>query len=130
MGKAKKTSTAKHNGADGLGDLLRTPAAIGHHIRSWRLFKGIKHQKDLARLTKRKDPAGVGLTRSTIIRLENGDTRYNQEHLHILGVTLGVAPRDLIGTDPFDSGDIFALYAGMSASDKARALKALGKFKR
>lgn len=82
-----------------------------NYIRSWRLYRGLKMQKDLAELTKSVDPYGVGLDRVTICRLETGQMQYNETHLKLISHALRVAPRDLIGTDPFNSGDIFKLYA-------------------
>lgn len=109
---------------------LRTPAAKGNNIRNWRLFRKIPRQEDLAKLTAEYDPNGVGLNRVSIIKLENGEMRYNEDHLDILARALHVSPRDLIGTNPFDAGDIFAVYAGLNDAQKKRAAKLFGTLKR
>lgn len=100
-----------------------------NHIRAWRLFRDITRQEDLAKLTIRFDPKRKGVPRETITRLENGSYRYNEDQLSMIGKALRVAPRDLIGTDPYNSGDIFAVYAGLSADDKAKALELLNQLR-
>lgn len=78
-------------------------------------------QKDLAELTKISDPFSVGLDRVTICRLETGQMQYNETHLKLISHALRVAPRDLIGTNPFDSGDIFKQYADLPRSLRRKA---------
>lgn len=107
-----------------------TISTKANNIRNWRLFRGIATQRELAALTERADPKGVGLQRVTICRLENGDGRYNQDHIEILAKTLRVSPRDLIGTDPMDAGDVFAIYAGLPEEKKRRAIKLMLGLKR
>lgn len=98
-------------------------------IHAWRLFRGLKRQQDLADATKRADPKRKGLTRETITCLENGVYIYNERTLALIAKALRVAPRDLIGTDPYNSGDIFAVYAGLSDEDKAKALALLNQLR-
>lgn len=101
-------------------------AAPNHFIKAWRLFRKFKTQTALSEATKAHDPKGKGLPRVTLLRLENGLTRLNQGHLEILSNTLRVSQRDLLGTDPNASGDIFSIYAGLSEPKK----KAVQKFVR
>lgn len=98
-------------------------------IRAWRIFRAITRQEDLAKLTIRFDPKRKGVLRETITRLENGSYRYNEDQLAMIGKALRVAPRDLIGTDPHNSGDIFAVYAGLSDEDKTKALQLLNQLR-
>lgn len=132
MAKLKKVSIAKRK--DGTGHTVqarppRKPPSNGNNIRNWRLFRGIAKQEDLAHLTIMNDPKGKGLDRVCITRLENGEARYNERHLAILSRALRVAPRDLIGTNPFDAGDIFAVYVGLSESKKRIAAKLIASLK-
>lgn len=107
----------------------RQPARRSNFIRAWRLFRAVTRQEDLAQLTVRFDPKRKGVLRETITRLENGIYRYNEDQLALIGKALRVAPRDLIGTDPYNSGDIFAVYAGLSEDDKAKALALLNQLR-
>lgn len=107
--------------AKGPSRRMRTMPTHANQIRAWRLFRKIETQHELSALTKAHDPLGKGVPRVTITRLESGAYRYNQEQVEIIGRALGVAPRDLIGTNPFEAGDIFAIYAGLNSEDKARA---------
>lgn len=108
----------------------RARSAAANNIRNWRLFRGIERQEDLAELVLRCDPKGVGLPRVSITRLENGDQRYNEHHIKLLCLALRVAPRDLIGTNPFDAGDIFAIYSGLTDAKKRAAIKLIATLKR
>lgn len=128
MAKAQKTKKikAKRLRAQPKG---RNVTAPGNNIRNWRLFRKIELQRDLAELTAIHDPSGKGFNRVTITRLENGECRYNEDHLFILGRALGCAPRDLIGTNPFDAGDIFAIYADLSDDDRALAMRMVKSLK-
>lgn len=114
---------AKTKDGAAIGAKIRLPAAAGNNIRNWRLFLKIPEQADLAALTVKVDPNGKGLDRPCIVRLESGTARYNESHLAILSRAMGVSPRDLIGTNPFDSGDIFAVYAGLTAAKKRRLIR-------
>lgn len=132
MEKARKSSSTK--GMD--GDRANQPsngtitrASTTNNIRNWRLFRKVALQRTLAEMSVAYDPLGIGVSRVNIVRLENGEARWNEDHIMILSRTLGCTPRDLIGTNPFDSGDIFALYAGLSPSAKRRALKAIKAIK-
>jgi|SRR5215472_13219101 len=112
----------------------RTKAAEGHNIRNWRIYKGYATHEALALATVKYDPKGLGIARNVIGRLESGDYAYHQRHIDILAKTLGVAPRDLIGTDPFNSGDIFTVYALANLRQRKEAteifLKAMHAAKR
>lgn len=108
------------------------PAAVAtpnHFIKAWRLFRTFKTQTALSEATRAHDPEGKGLPRVTLLRLEKGLTRLNQGHLEILSNTLRVSQRDLLGTDPNASGDIFSIYAGLSMSKKKAAQKFLRSLK-
>lgn len=120
ISKAKRVSKTRTAPIDGPAML---PPDAQNHIRNWRLYRGIKTQKELAELSIAHDPEGQGVIRGVICRLESGNTRYHAEHIAILSRTLRCSPRDLIGTNPNDAGDIFAVYAGLSEADKRRAAK-------
>lgn len=107
-----------------------TPPSPTNNIRNWRLFRKIEFQRQLSEMSVAHDPLGVGVSRVNVLRLENGEARWNEDHILILSRTLGCTPRDLIGTNPFDSGDIFAVYAGLTPSAQRRALKAIKVIKR
>lgn len=107
----------------------KVAATEGNNIRNWRLFRGIETQKELAALTIPHDPRGKGVLREAICRLEKGDARYNEDQIKLLAAALKTTPRDLIGTNPFDAGDVFALYAGLSDADKERAKRYIKKLR-
>jgi transcriptional regulator with XRE-family HTH domain len=122
---SKGTRRGKKPAVAPIESRTRIAASSGNNIRNWRLFKGLAKQEDLARLTQLHDPERIGIPRVTICRLESGETRYNEDHLRLISSALGVSPRDLIGTNPFDAGDIFAVYEGLSWADKRAAMKLL-----
>lgn len=125
MAKSGKRNNGKYKTASAAPltkNMARRPAAESNNIRNWRLFRKLAKQSDLAKL--------AGLPSASISRLETGEMGYNQKHIHILARALGVAPRDLIGTNPFDAGDIFAVYAGLSDDDKRLAAALMAKLKR
>lgn len=127
---AKTGKPNNGNGKDGATEFrARVTSTDDNNIRNWRLFRGIATQERLARMTITADPNGRGINRVSIIRLETGETPCNTKHLAILSRTLGVAPRDLIGTNPYNAGDIFALYAGLSERNKKTAMKLLAALK-
>lgn len=130
MTNSRKSKPTKGKAVEPTQDRSRLPDSPGNNIRAWRLFRGIETQQGLSELTKRMDRDGRGLSREVICRLETGELRYNEDHLTILALALEVAARDLIGTNPLDAGDIFAVYAGLSASDKRRISDAVAKLKR
>lgn len=95
------------------------PATERNNIRNWRLFRGIKSQQALAQLT-----FGIkgmeALTRATLCRLESGNLRYREDQLDVLSIVLKCTPTDLIGVNPFRSGDIFLIYRGLPAAKQAQ----------
>lgn len=122
---AKAGKAGADTGVTGMarGRQLRTPVADNNNVRNWRLFRGIATQESLANLTAACDPDGKGISRVVILKLENGEQRYNEAQITLLARALSVAPRDLIGTNPYDAGDIFAVYAGLPDPAKRRMLK-------
>lgn len=130
MAKAKQVDSAETEEGRDWSELLSKPAAKGNNIRNWRLYRKIKTQTDLAKLTIEHDPLGKGIQRGTLCRLETGEVRYNQDQIDILSRTLRVKPRDLIGTNPFNASDIFVVYAGLSPSEKRRARKLIAALER
>lgn len=105
-------------------------AADGNNIRNWRLYRNLATQQALADLTVAHDPSGRGIQRGAICKLESGEVRYNEDQIDILAAALRVAPRDLIGTNPFSATDIFALYAGLSERKKRKAMQLIAALKR
>lgn len=130
MRKAGKISTAKDKPEPAQSSATRLPASAGNNIRNWRLFRNIPSQEALSEATRAADPTGAGITRAVINRLESGEYRWNEDHIRVLSLTLQCSQRDLIGTNPFDAGDIFAVYAGLSEADKRRAHRLVSKLKR
>jgi transcriptional regulator with XRE-family HTH domain len=63
-----------------------------HYIRSWRLYRGLKTQAELAEK--------VGLTSQSISRLESGRMGYRQDILEKIAEALNCTPADLLGRDP------------------------------
>ena len=63
-----------------------------HHIRAWRLYRGLKTQAELA--------IKVGLTSQSISRLESGRMGYRQDILEKIAEALACSPADLLGRDP------------------------------
>lgn len=92
-------------------------ATSKNNIRNWRLFRGIKNHGALAKLTEGVD-GGIAMTRATICRLESGKLRYREDQLDVLAVVLKCTPTDLIGTDPFNAGDIFTIYRRLTGHAK------------
>ncbi|HEV8492937.1 MAG TPA: helix-turn-helix transcriptional regulator [Candidatus Angelobacter sp.] len=124
MGKSKKGSTSKVVTTDiekRPMRPIRTEPAEENNIRNWRLYRKIATQEDLAELTKKHDPKKKGLDRITILRLENGETRYHAGHLEILSRALQAAPGDLIRLNPFNTDDPAVVLAGLPPEDQARA---------
>lgn len=122
----------KPNGTKGQADgtaksRLRTEPSYSNNIRNWRIFRKIEKISDLADMIAAQYPDVRGLDRVGITRLETCTVRYNEDHLTILSKVLQVSPRDLIGTNPFDAGDIFAIYAGLSDDEKTSLLAVLNK---
>lgn len=130
LAKTKKASIAKAKENLAEKSRLRSAAPYSNQIRNWRIFRGIERIADLAALTKLHDPKGKGFDRVSITRLENCTARYNEDHLIILSKALNVSQRDLVGTNPNDAGDIFAVYAGLSDAKKRRIAKLIGTLKR
>lgn len=126
MANTKKPSTIKASAKMPAEPAQPIPTS---NIANWRLFRGITSQRILANMVKEKFPAAKGLDRVSICRLESGTARWNEDHIAILSSVLECQPGDLISTNPFEAGDIFALYAGLSATDKRRALKLLQQLK-
>ena len=106
----------------------RKESSSDNFIRAWRLYRNFETQEDLANETKKHDPKGEGLARNVICRLETSAYRWNMDHIKILAETLGCAPRDLIGTNPFDAGDIFMIYNKASKAQRKQIEEYLKKF--
>lgn len=75
-----------------------------NYFRAWRLYRGIKSQSELARLTIAADPKGNGISRPSILRLENFKLRWHQGHLEILSRVLNAPPGALVSVDPYNPG--------------------------
>lgn len=125
MAKTKKLSAAKDKDGTASKARARADPTPRNHIRHWRLFRGLERQQDLAALTAAVDPKGKGIDRVSITRLENGDARYNEDHINIIAKALRVSARDLIGTNPLDAGDIFAVYADLNDQNKRQVKRLL-----
>lgn len=93
------------------------PATTENNIRNWRLFRNITSQGDLSDLTY-KVPGCRGLTRPTINRLESGRMEYSQQQVKVIARALRCTEGDLISVNPYASGDIFRIYAGLGQNDK------------
>lgn len=93
-------------------------ASRSNNIRNWRIFKGIQTHQELSSLTAAVDENGKGINRVCISRLESSEMRYHEDHIELLSKALRVTPSDLIGTNPFDSGSVFAIYALASITEK------------
>jgi transcriptional regulator with XRE-family HTH domain len=96
----------------------KTEATDGNNIRNWRLFRGVETHEQLTEMTIAVDEKAKGVNRVTIARLENGVMRYNQDQVELIAAALGTTPRDLIATNPFNSGDLFVIYAQASLPDR------------
>lgn len=96
------------------GASTRSKASSDNFIRAWRIYRGYDTQEALC--------LHLSINSSVLSRLESGALQYRQWHLKLLSNFLNVSPRDLIGTDPFDGGDVFSLYAKLSPRKRAKAL--------
>lgn len=98
------------------------PAADTHHIRDWRLFRGLKTQGALAELVHLRNPQST-MTRNTICRLECGDMNYREDQLTDLALALDCSTSDLL-TDP-NEADIFRIYRGLSKAKRIAIREAI-----
>ncbi len=78
------------------------PAHQPSQLRQWRKFRGLS-QEELA--------AHAGVKHSTISRLENGVSAWNQDTIEILADVLDCSPSELIFMDPFNPEDFFRTIA-------------------
>jgi transcriptional regulator with XRE-family HTH domain len=120
MAKTKKTVRKRSARGVPKPDGTWTQASSSNQIRNWRIFRGYQSHQELAAATQAADPSGKGILRATICRLESGTLRYTEEKIELLAKTLQVAPRDLIGTNPNNAGDIFAIYAQLPPRQQAQ----------
>lgn len=90
--------------------------AVGH-LRSWREFRGIKTQGELA--------IKCGVTRSVISRLESGVLEYRQKWLRSIARALDCTEADLIGVDPNLRASIFQIYSRIPEADRIKAERLL-----
>lgn len=111
---AKKKSSRSREAAATIGDLTTTVPAKGNFIRAWRLYRKIPKQETLASM--------ANVRRPTLSRLENGGMKYRQDIIERLATALACTPKDLIGTDPNNMGDVFEIYAKLDPSKREAAL--------
>lgn len=60
----------------------------------------LKEWRNHRRLTLMELAAKVGTSQGYVTQIENGDRRYNQDHLEKFSFALGCTPADLLGYDP------------------------------
>lgn len=98
----------------------QTEGTNRNNIRNWRIFKGVKTQTELAALTKKVDPEKKGVMRISIVRLENGEMRYNENQITLIANALGVVPGDLVSRNPFNDPAILQLYGQLTKEDREK----------
>lgn len=91
----------------------------GHFIREWRDHRDLT----LERLAER-----IGLTHSTLSRIERGKTAYTQPVLEALAEALGTTPASLIMRDPSKPGAVWDLWEAIPASERPHAERVLETF--
>lgn len=84
---------------------------VGHCLKAWRLR---------AKLTQGQVAEGIGYERSYYSRIENGKRGYDQDILAKLASFYRTEPRDLIGRDPGETADLWALVQRLPADDVKR----------
>lgn len=92
-----------------------------NHLKAWREFRKMS-QEELGEK--------VGTSGSTISMLELGERGLSAKWLRKLAPVLGTKPGHLLDNDPtaIDS-DVFDIWVGIDARDRAQALRVLRSFR-
>lgn len=95
------------------------PPAARHHIRAWRIHRG---------LTQVALAARSGLSRASICQIENGDQNYKQDTIEALAAALRCTPADLLGRDPDDETHIGTLWQKIPPDQRWLAARVITAF--
>lgn len=110
-----------------------------HYLRQWREHVGLSLQavKDAAEALfadrvvaegEEVDLNRIGLSYSTLSRIETFKVPYNQALLEVLAEVYGTDPASLIMRDPSDPEGIWSIYDKVPATEKPVALRVLQGF--
>jgi transcriptional regulator with XRE-family HTH domain len=86
------------------------------HIRAWRKFR---------KMTLDELGAKVGLTHSSLSRMENGLQPYSQHVLEDIAAALGTTPATLLARAPRDPEDLLTLWESIPEVERPRAIEML-----
>lgn len=112
----------------------------GHFLRQWRKHAGLSLQsacdKVYALATDRivaegeeRDLRRMGITYSTLSRIERGDVPYNQNLLEVLAEAYGTDPASLIMRNPEDPEGLWSIYDQIPEAQRPVALRMLSGLK-
>lgn len=90
------------------------------HIKAWRTHRG---------LTQEGLGERVGLSHTTIGRLENGKIAYTQRVLEALADALRCTPADLLMRDPTDPNGLWSIWDGLTPPQKRQAVAIISALK-
>lgn len=111
-----------------------------HFLREWRAHRGLSLQgvKDRAEALfadrvvaegEEVDLRKIGLSHSTLSRIERFEVPYNQALLEVLAEVYGTDAGSLIIRNPLDPDGIWSIYDQIPVADRPIALKALQGFR-
>jgi transcriptional regulator with XRE-family HTH domain len=92
-----------------------------HFIKEWRVFRNLSQEALASRM---------GVARSYISHIENGNRRYDQVFLEAAAEALGCEPADLIMRDPSQADSIWSIWDQIPATQREQAVKVLEAFKK
>lgn len=107
-----------------------------HFLRAWRKASGLTQEavveKGQAIFEGRVMAEGeetslkrIGLSQTSLARIERGETPYNQTLLEILAEVYGTDAPSLIMRNPVDPEGIWSIYDQIPAPERKRALRVI-----
>jgi len=90
---------------------------MAHYIKQWRKHRGLTQEQ----LAER-----VGIDKSYLSKIENGQRRYDQPFLETVAEILQCAPADLIIRDPTDPEGIWSIWETLRPVERAQLVE-IGK---
>jgi transcriptional regulator with XRE-family HTH domain len=88
-----------------------------HFIKKWREFRQLS-QEDVAAL--------IEVDRTSISRVERGETPYDQDLLEKLSLVYRCDPDDLISVDPLEPDPLKLIWSSLQKADTQTKARALG----
>lgn len=111
-----------------------------HFLREWRKHAGLSLEQACERVEaivgdrvvaegEERDLRKIGVSYSTLSRIERGDVPYNQNLLELLAEAYNTDPASLIMRDPSDPEGIWSIYDQIPQEQRPVAMKVLSGFK-